>query len=236
MAVSANFRGPAYPQGVFGIESLMDDIAYALNMDPVDFRLKNMTRKYHDESSVHQHRPGGLRPPRRGGVRMEEALACAGRGRWPGQARRRDGAWARLARALGRSSAVDRLDSKGMYHLHVGVTDIGTGAKTTMALIAAEELGVPLDKVDVVWGDTDTCPYSVGESGSRTTTLTGYAVIQAVKDLKQQIADKGLPQGRRSSHRQAPRQIPRRSKTPPATPSPRISPRSKSTPKSAMSR
>ena len=87
------------------------------------------------------------------------------------------------------------MNSNGQYELHVGVTDIGTGAKTTMALIAAEELGVPLSKVDVVRGDTEVCPYSVGESGSRTTTHTGYAVIEAVKDLKQQIAEKGMPQG-----------------------------------------
>jgi len=97
--------------------------------------------------------------------------------------------------SLGRSSAVIDLDSRGMYHLHVGVTDIGTGAKTTMALIAAEELGVSLDKIDVIWGDTDRCPYSVGESGSRTTTHTGWAVIEAAKDLKRQIAEKGAPQG-----------------------------------------
>jgi CO/xanthine dehydrogenase Mo-binding subunit len=97
--------------------------------------------------------------------------------------------------SLGRSSAVIDLDSRGMYHVHVGVTDIGTAAKTTMALIAAEELGVPLDKIDVIWGDTDRCPYSVGESGSRTTTHTGYAVMQAAKDLKKQIAEKGLPHG-----------------------------------------
>ncbi|MGH9592340.1 MAG: xanthine dehydrogenase family protein molybdopterin-binding subunit, partial [Bryobacteraceae bacterium] len=96
---------------------------------------------------------------------------------------------------LGRSSAVVRLDAKGDYHLHVGVTDCGTAAKTTMGLIAAEELGVPLAKVNVVWGDTDTCPYSVGESGSRTTVQTGQAVIEAVRDLKQQIAGKGLPKG-----------------------------------------
>ena len=49
MAVSANFRGPAYPQGIFGIESLMDHVAYELKMDPIDFRLKNMTRKFHDQ-------------------------------------------------------------------------------------------------------------------------------------------------------------------------------------------
>ena len=61
MAVSANFRGPAYPQGIFGIESLMDHIAYQLKMDPIEFRLKNMTRKYHDQLALHQLRPGRLR-------------------------------------------------------------------------------------------------------------------------------------------------------------------------------
>ena len=97
--------------------------------------------------------------------------------------------------SVGRSSAVIRLDALGRYHLHVGVTDVGTGAKTTMALIAAEELGVPVEKVEVVSGDTDRCPYSVGESGSRTTNYTGYAVIQAARDLKRQIQEKGLPTG-----------------------------------------
>jgi xanthine dehydrogenase YagR molybdenum-binding subunit len=62
-----------------------------------------------------------------------------------------------------------------------------------MGLIAAEALGVPLSKVTVVWGDTDRCPYSVGESGSRTTIMTGQAVVDAARDLKKQIADKGLP-------------------------------------------
>jgi CO/xanthine dehydrogenase Mo-binding subunit len=91
MAVSANFRGPAYPQGVFGIESLMDHIAYKLKMDPIDFRVKNMTRKYHDELPYTSLRPGRLRFARRRGVRMEEALARAGRGRWSRKARRRNG-------------------------------------------------------------------------------------------------------------------------------------------------
>src|SRR3979409_2792031 len=96
---------------------------------------------------------------------------------------------------VGRSSAVLRLDSKGRYAVHVGVTDVGGGAKTTMGLIAAEELGVPLSQVDVVWGDTDRCPYSVGESGSRTTIMTGYAVVEAARDLPEQEAAKGPPKG-----------------------------------------
>jgi CO/xanthine dehydrogenase Mo-binding subunit len=62
-----------------------------------------------------------------------------------------------------------------------------------MWLIAAEALGVPTSQVDVVWGDTDKCPYSVGESGSRTTIMTGYAVIEAARDIKKQLAEKGAP-------------------------------------------
>src|SRR5579883_2829948 len=96
---------------------------------------------------------------------------------------------------VGRSNAVIRVDSKGHYYVHVGVTDVGAGAKTTMALIAAEALGVPLSQITLIWGDTDRCPYSVGESGSRTTIMTGDAVIAAARDIKQQIAEKGLPSG-----------------------------------------
>jgi xanthine dehydrogenase YagR molybdenum-binding subunit len=96
---------------------------------------------------------------------------------------------------LGRSSAILRVDGAGRYTLFVGVTDVGGGAKTTMAMIAAEELGVPLSQVDLVSGDTDRCPFSVGESGSRTTIMTGYAVVEAARDLKRQIAEKGMPRG-----------------------------------------
>jgi xanthine dehydrogenase YagR molybdenum-binding subunit len=194
-AVAANYRAPAYPQGVFGIESLMDDVAYALKMDPLEFRLKNMTRKFRDQTP---YTSIGLEDCIRKGAEKFEWTK-----RWKpvpgsgaGPVKRGAGmAMGMFGSGLGRSSAVVRLDGQGHYHLHVGVTDVGTAAKTTMGLIAAEELGVPLAKVNVVWGDTDTCPYSVGESGSRTTVQTGMAVIEAVRDLKKQIADKGAPKG-----------------------------------------
>lgn len=192
MAVSANYRAPAYPQGVFGIESLMDHIATELKIDPVQFRLQNLTRTYHDELPYSSN---GLEQCLRRG-----AEAIIWNQRWhppasdPGPVKRGLGvAMGSFASRLGRSGATITLDSHGQYHLYVGVTDIGTGAKTTMALIAAEELGVPLERVAVVSGDTETCPYSVGESGSRTTNFTGWAVIQAARDLRQQIADKGMP-------------------------------------------
>jgi xanthine dehydrogenase YagR molybdenum-binding subunit len=193
--VSANFRGPEFPQGFFGIQSMMDDVAAKLKMDPVEFILKNMTRKAGDQTPYTSYSLDEC--IRRG------AEAFEWKKRWrpqpgsdPGPIKRGAGVSFMAFRAgLGRSSAVIRVDAKGRYAVHVGVTDVGGGAKTTMGLIAAEELGVPLSQLDVVWGDTDRCPYSVGESGSRTTIMTGFAVVEAARDLKKQIAAKGLPTG-----------------------------------------
>ena len=193
--VSANFRGPEFPQGFFGIQSMMDDVAVKLKMDPVEFILKNMTRKAGDQTPYTSYS-------------LEECIrkgadAFEWKTRWksspgsdPGPIKRGAGVSFMAFRAgLGRSNAVVRVDAKGKYWVHVGVTDVGGGAKTTMGLIAAEELGIPLSQLEVVWGDTDRCPYSVGESGSRTTIMTGYAVVEAARDLKKQIAEKGMPKG-----------------------------------------
>jgi xanthine dehydrogenase YagR molybdenum-binding subunit len=193
--VSGNFRGPEFPQGFFGIQSMMDDVAARLKMDPVEFILKNMTRKAGDQTPYTTYT---LEECIRRGAEVFEWKR-----RWrpqPGSDRgpikRGSGVSFLVFRAgLGRSSAVVRVNARGRYAVHVGVTDVGGGAKTTMGMIAAEALGVPLSQVDVVWGDTDRCPYSVGESGSRTTIMTGYAVVEAVRDLQKQIADKGMPAG-----------------------------------------
>ncbi len=184
---SGNFRGPSDPQGFFGIESMMDDVAYKLGIDPVEFAMKNMRKpgpgvtftnysldecirrgaELFDWKARWRPVPGSDRGPVKRGAGMSFMMFRAGQGR---------------------SSAVLRVDAKGRYTLFVGVTDVGGGAKTTMGMIAAEELGVPLSQVDVVWGDTDRCPYSVGESGSRTTIMTGYAVVEAV--ARSQEADR----------------------------------------------
>jgi putative selenate reductase molybdopterin-binding subunit len=190
--VSANFRGPEFPQGFFGIQSMMDDVAAKLKMDPVDFIVRNMTRKFRDETEYTTYTLDEC--IRRGA----ELFGWKERWRPPGSdagpLKRGVGvAFMAFRSGLGRSNAVIRLDSDGHYSVHVGVTDVGGGAKTTMGLIAAEALGVPLSQVTVVWGDTDRCPYSVGESGSRTTIMTGQAVVEAARDLKKQLAEKGMP-------------------------------------------
>jgi CO/xanthine dehydrogenase Mo-binding subunit/aerobic-type carbon monoxide dehydrogenase small subunit (CoxS/CutS family) len=192
--VSGNFRGPEFPQGFFGIQSMMDDVAAKLKMDPVEFILKNMTRKFRDETPYSNYTLDEC--VRRGVEAFDWKKRWRPAGADAGPIKRGVGvSFMTFRSGLGRSSATIRLDSKGEYTVHVGVTDVGAGAKTTMGMIAAETLDVPLSKVRVVWGDTDRCPYSVGESGSRTTIMTGYAVVEACRDLRKQIAEKGAPAG-----------------------------------------
>jgi CO/xanthine dehydrogenase Mo-binding subunit len=192
---SGNFRGPEYPQGFFGMQSMMDDVAFQLKMDPVEFILKNMSRKANDANDYTNYTLEEC--IRRGAEQFEWKKRWRSTpGSDPGPVKRGAGFSFMVFRSgVGRSNAIVDVDAQGQYTVYVGVTDVGGGAKTTMGLIAAEELGVPLSKVKVVWGDTDRCPFSVGESGSRTTIQTGYAVIDAAKDIKKQIAEKGLPKG-----------------------------------------
>jgi xanthine dehydrogenase YagR molybdenum-binding subunit len=177
---------------VFGIESMMDEAAHRLRIDPVDFRLRNHTRLYHDELP---YTSNGLGECLRRGA---ERFGWRQRFRRPeertGPVRRGVGvAMGAFGARVGRGAATIRMGSDGIAHLFVGVTDIGTGARTTMALVAAEALGVPVERVRVTSGDTGTCPYSVGESGSRTTSFTGRAVVEAARDLRRQLAARGLP-------------------------------------------
>mgnify|MGYP003693977743 CR=1 FL=1 len=132
--------GPAILQGYYPIQSHMDDIAYAMKMDPVDFVLKNMVK------------PG----PRT--VFTNYTLdQCVRRGaelfewkkRWkpepgsgPGPIKRGAGvAFMAFRATVGSSSAVITVDAKQQYTLYVGVTDVGPGAKTTMNIIAGRRTG-----------------------------------------------------------------------------------------------
>jgi xanthine dehydrogenase molybdenum-binding subunit len=184
--VAANYRAPAYPQSVFGFASFLDQIAHELGVNPVDMFLRNRIQKYKSKTNFTSnyleqcivegakrigwnekwHKPGAQGDARKHGMGM----ALGGYPFRPG---------------LG--AATIRVNPDGTAHVLVGVTDIGTGAKSTMAIIAAEALGIPLNRIQLTNGDTDVTPYSVGESGSRTTPFTGPAVIAAAEDVRRQI-------------------------------------------------
>jgi xanthine dehydrogenase YagR molybdenum-binding subunit len=160
----------------------------------VAFRLKNMTRKYRDETPYSKYALDEC--VTQGAEKFEWTRRWHPPGSTAGPIKRGAGvAIGSINSALGRSGAVIRLDASGIYTVAIGVTDVGGGAKTTIAMIAAEALGVPASKIAIVSGDTDRCPFGVGESGSRNTTHTGGAVIEAARDLQKQIAEKGMPTG-----------------------------------------
>jgi xanthine dehydrogenase molybdenum-binding subunit len=191
--VAANYRAPAYPQSVFGFASFLDQIAFEMGVNPLDMFTRNRAQKYktkipftsnHLEECIIEgakriawsekwHQPGSAAGPKKHGIGM----ALGGYPFRPG---------------LG--AATIRVNPDGTAHVLVGVTDIGTGAKSTMAIIAAEALGIPLDRIQLTNGDTDVTPYSVGESGSRTTSFTGPAVIAAAEDVRRQIFALGAGQ------------------------------------------
>jgi CO/xanthine dehydrogenase Mo-binding subunit len=191
--VGANYRAPAYPQSVFGFASFLDQIAYELGINPLDMFLKNRIRMYKSKTPFTSnfleecivegakrigwnekwHKAGASSGPKQHGIGM----ALGGYPFRPG---------------LG--AATIRVNPDGTAHVLVGVTDIGTGAKSTMAIIASEALGIPLNQIQLTNGDTDVTPYSVGESGSRTTAFTGPAVIAAAEDVRKQIFNVAAPQ------------------------------------------
>lgn len=187
---SGNFRAPSGPQGIFGVESAMDQIAHELGIDPVEFRLKNHILMWDGATPLSS---SGLAECIREGARQ-----IGWREKWhrPGEktieGSRRHGIGMAIGQwhsGLGLSAGMVRINTDGSVQVFAGVTDIGTGAKTTMSLIAAEALGVPLEKVSIVSGDTDVTPYSVGESGSRTTTYTGTAIKAAAEEAKRQLLE-----------------------------------------------
>jgi CO/xanthine dehydrogenase Mo-binding subunit len=191
--VAANYRAPSYPQSVFGFASFLDQIAHEMDINPVDMFMRNRIQKYKSKTPFTSnfleqcisegskrigwqekwHKAGAMGGQKKHGIGM----ALGGYPFRPG---------------LG--AATIRLNPDGTAHVLVGVSDIGTGAKSTMAIIAAEALGISLTQIQLTNGDTDVTPYSVGESGSRTTSFTGLAVIAAAEDVRRQIFNRAAGQ------------------------------------------
>jgi xanthine dehydrogenase molybdenum-binding subunit len=85
------------------------------------------------------------------------------------------------------SSALLKMNEDGTVNLLTGVADLGTGAQTVMAQIAAEELGLPFEDIQVISGDTDVVPFDIGAYGSRTTYVGGGATKKAAAELKSRL-------------------------------------------------
>jgi xanthine dehydrogenase YagR molybdenum-binding subunit len=180
------FRAPGFVEGTFGLECLMDELAAKLELDPLELRRRNYAhasneRPYSSKNLMECYARAERHWERRQAVRA-----------------RSDGTW---KRGVGLASQIwyggggppsyawTRVGSDGRATVVTAMQDIGTGTRTAMAQIAAEELGVPLEHVDVQLGDSARGPYASISAGSSTTPSMGPAVRQAAHDVKRQIVE-----------------------------------------------
>ena len=182
------FRAPGFVEGTFGLECLLDELAARLDLDPLELRRRNHTavdprdeRSYSSKHLAECYRRAERHWQRRHDVRARStATVKRGVGMasqvWFGGGGPPSYAWVRVG-ADGRATVV------------TATQDIGTGIKTTLAQIAAEELGFPLERVSVVLGDTARGPYSTLSAGSSTTPSMGPATRSAAAEAKRQILD-----------------------------------------------
>ncbi|MFW6068846.1 MAG: xanthine dehydrogenase family protein molybdopterin-binding subunit [Chloroflexota bacterium] len=190
------FRGFGAVQAFFALDCQMDEIAAALEIDPLQVRLQNAVREGDLAPSEHHvHGDSLLACLRRGAeevgwtqwrIAKREAKGPIRRGWGIGIEMHPSGAYPDIQE---QSNAILQLNEDGTVNLLTGVADLGTGAKTVMAQIAAEELGTSLENIHIVSGDTDVMPYDTGAYASRTTYVGGGAVKKAAADLKRQLLE-----------------------------------------------
>jgi CO/xanthine dehydrogenase Mo-binding subunit len=194
-AVQANtdagraFRAPGYVEGTFALESAMDALAAELGMDPLDLRLKNYAEKSPARGVPYTVK--GLREAYESGAERigwhDRAQSTLTDGPW------RRG-WGMASQIWGGgggppANAMVKLLSDGTADILAGVQDLGTGTRTVIAQVVAEELGLPIDNVRVVIGDTEPTPFGPGSGGSVTLASITPAVREAAHDAKRQLAD-----------------------------------------------
>lgn len=178
-------RGFGSPQMAWAFESQMDEAARLLGLDRVEIRLRNLARK--GEQIVR----GAGDTPADG--EWDQAVRKAAQ--WIGwDAPRPPGHGRGLAIGIkssattGASYAIVRLLHDGSVTVMAGTSDMGQGARTLLAQIAAEELGTTVDRVTVVMGDTAAAPYDMQTSASRSTVFMGTAVQNACNDVRARLA------------------------------------------------
>jgi CO/xanthine dehydrogenase Mo-binding subunit len=182
------FRAPGFVEGTFGLESLMDVLASKLGMDPLELRRKN-----HADSD-----PSGEKP-----FSSKNLMECYRRAEphWERRHEVRARSTDTVKRGVGMASQVwyggggppsyawIRVGSDGRATVVTAMQDIGTGSRTAMAQIAAEELGIPLEHVTVSLGDSARGPFASISAGSSTIPSMGPAVRAAAADAKRQIIE-----------------------------------------------
>ena len=182
------FRAPGFVEGAWSLECLVDKLAAALDLDPLEVRRRNYAdadtvdgRPYSSKHLMECYRRAEPHWARRHEVRARsDAIWKRGMGLgsqlWYGGGGPPSYAWVRLG-------------SDGRANVVTAMQDIGTGTRTAMGQIAAEELGLALDRVEVQVGDTARGPYATVSGGSSTLPSMGPAVRAAAADAARQVLE-----------------------------------------------
>ncbi|MEE8555679.1 MAG: xanthine dehydrogenase family protein molybdopterin-binding subunit, partial [bacterium] len=176
------YRAPSSPQAMFATESVMDEIAQELGMDPIELRLKNAV----EEGDL---RADGPKLPRIGLKETLEALRESDHYKSPaptGPNQARGVAAGFWFNAGLQSSATVGINMDGTASVVTGSVDIG-GSRASMAIMAAEVLGLTAEEVRPSVADTDSIGHTDVTGGSRTTFATGYAVYEAAHDALKEM-------------------------------------------------
>ncbi len=185
---SRAFRAPGFPQCNWALEQVMDELAEKLSMDPIDLRLKNVPTV----SQVRQGQPytsTGLRQCLSEGARAFGWADARRRAATPGPVVKGVGMAAGMWGWEGEpvATAIVKLMSDGSANLNTGASDLGTGTKTVLAMVVCEELGLPLDRVQVENADTATTQYAPVAGGSQTVLVNAPAVRLAAAAVKGEL-------------------------------------------------
>ena len=184
------FRAPGHPQGAWALEQMMDQLAERIGMDPVEFRLKNVPMVSQGTIGTPPYSSTGLEACLEEGAKRFGWSEARKRARTEGPIRRGVGVAAGLWRGGGGgppATIIVKLFADGSANLNMGASDLGTGTKTVMAMVVSEELGVPLEKIQVEWADTATTQYATASGGSKTVPTESPATRAAALDVKQQL-------------------------------------------------
>ena len=181
---TAAYRAPGATNAAYAAETVIDELAEKCRMDPIQFRLNN---------AVQQGTPQIIGPPYKkiGFIEVCEALRDSGhyRSRLTGKNRGRGVAFGFWFNGGMQSSAVVNLHADGTASVVTGSVDIG-GSRASMAMIAAEVLGLEVTDVRPLVADTDSIGQTDCTGGSRTTLVTGQAVFQAAHDVIRQLRER----------------------------------------------
>jgi CO/xanthine dehydrogenase Mo-binding subunit len=179
---STAFRGFGNPQQIWATESNMDEAARALGVDPLELRLRNLARTgdpfIPGDTPADGEWPEALRRAAELIGWADPVPAGLGRGIVVGL---------KEGPTTGLSYSTVRLLADGSVVVYAGTSDMGQGARTIFAQIAAGELGAPIDWVTVVMGDTAVVPYDQQTSASRSSVLMGNAVLNACRDVQRKL-------------------------------------------------